>query len=66
MIASVRVVVEHAIGGVKRCRIVKDTIRLYNYAIRDMVIETCTALHNFRLKCRGGNKPHPMFRFSLS
>ena len=63
LIASVRVVVEHAIGGVKRCRIVKDTIRLYNYTIRDMVIETCTALHNFRCRSRGRNTPHPLFRF---
>lgn len=65
IIASVRVVVEHAIGGVKRCRIVKEAIRLYNYWIRDMIIETCTALHNFRVNSRGGNQPHPMFRFSL-
>ena len=59
IIASVRVVVEHAIGGVKRCRIVKDTIWLYNYTIRDMLIETCAKRHKFRLKSRGANKPHP-------
>ena len=61
-IAGVRIVIEHAIGGVKRCRIVKETIRLYNYWIRDRVMETCTALHNFRIKCRGRHQTHPMFR----
>jgi hypothetical protein len=28
LIASVRIVVEHVIAGVKRCRIVKDVFRL--------------------------------------
>lgn len=60
-IASVRIVVEHAIGGVKRCRIMKDTIRLHGLEIRDRVIETCTALHNFRLKLRPTYKVNQLF-----
>jgi hypothetical protein len=51
-IASVRIVVEHAIGGLKRCRICKEIIRIYNPYIRDSIVETCAALHNFRLAWR--------------
>mgnify|MGYP000607373992 FL=1 len=55
-IASIRIVVEHAIGGLKRCRICKEIIRIYDDNIRDSVIETCAALHNFRLAFRGNYK----------
>jgi hypothetical protein len=48
-ISSIRIRIEHAIGGVKRYRIVKDTIRLLKDGIRDIVMETCCGLHNFRL-----------------
>lgn len=60
-IASVRIVVEHAIGGVKRCRIMKDIIRLHSLVIRDRVIETCTALHNFRVRIRKPYKINQLF-----
>lgn len=60
-ISSVRIVVEHAIGGMKRCRIIKDRIRLYKYEIRDMVMEICAALHNFRLRQRKGYQHHEIF-----
>ena len=52
LIASIRIVAEHAIGGVKRCRILKDTIRLYCAKLRDKVIETCVGLHNLRVSKR--------------
>jgi len=51
-IATIRIQVEHAIGGVKRYRIVKDKIRNWKQGFRDQVMETCCALHNFRLKFR--------------
>jgi len=51
-ISSIRIRIEHAIGGVKRYRIVKDTIRLLKDGIRDIVMETCCGLHNFRLQYR--------------
>ena len=51
-ISSIRVRVEHAIGGVKRFRIVKDKLRLWKRGLRDIVIETCCGLHNFRLNFR--------------
>jgi len=51
-ISSIRIRIEHAIGGVKRYRIVKDKIRLFKDGIRDTVMETCCGLHNFRLQYR--------------
>jgi hypothetical protein len=51
-ISSIRIRIEHAIGGVKRYRIVKDKIRLLKDRIRDTVMETCCGLHNFRLQYR--------------
>jgi len=57
-ISSIRVRIEHAIGGVKRYRIVKDTIRLLKDGVRDVVMETCCGLHNFRLQFRPWNYAH--------
>jgi len=52
VISSVRVRIEHAIGGVKRYKIVKETIRNWKKGFKDKVLETCCGLHNFRLKFR--------------
>jgi hypothetical protein len=54
-ISSIRIRIEQAIGGVKRYRIVKDTIRLLKDGIRDAVMETCGGLHNVRLQYRPWN-----------
>jgi hypothetical protein len=54
-ISSIRIRIEHAIGGVKRYRIVKDKIRLLKDQIRDTIMETCCGLHNFRLQYRPWN-----------
>jgi hypothetical protein len=51
-ISSIRIRIEHAIGGVKRYRIVKDKIRLLKDGIRDTMMETCCGLHNYRLQYR--------------
>ena len=51
-ISKIRIRVEHAIGGVKRYRIVKDKIRNWKKGFRDQVMETCCGLHNFRLNFR--------------
>lgn len=51
-IASIRMQIEHVIGSVKRCRIVKDKLRLWREHSRDQVMETCCGLHNFRLRYR--------------
>jgi hypothetical protein len=51
-ISSIRIRIEHAIGRVKRYRIVKEKIRLLKDGMRDTVMETCCGLHSFRLKYR--------------
>jgi hypothetical protein len=51
-IASEKMRIEHTIGSVKRCRIVKDKIRYWQDNIRDMVMEIACGLHNFRLRFR--------------
>lgn len=48
-VSSLRVVVEHAISGVKRCRIVKERCRSFAARFRDQVMLTCTGLHNLRV-----------------
>jgi hypothetical protein len=50
--SSIRIRIEHAIGGVKRYRMVKDTMRLLKDGLRDTVMETWCGLHNFRLQYR--------------
>jgi len=52
IISSVRIKVEHAIAGVKRCRIVKDILRLTKAGIADLVMENACALHNLRVDMR--------------
>ena len=49
-VARRRVRIEHVNSRVKRCRIVKDTLRLLKAGLRDLVMEICCALHNFRLR----------------
>jgi len=58
LISSVRVVVEHVIAGVKRCRIVKDVLRLTKEGVSDLVMEIACGLHNLRVSCR---HPLPVF-----
>lgn len=48
-VSSIRICVEHAISGVKRCRVIKDKCRHFSQHFRDQVIEICTGLHNFRV-----------------
>ena len=45
-----RLRIEHVNSSVKRCRIVKDRLRLWKTGIRDQVMELCCALHNFRVR----------------
>ena len=49
-IARRRVRIEHVNSSVKRCRIVHDTNRLRKAGVRDLVMEICCALHNFRVR----------------
>jgi hypothetical protein len=45
-----RLRIEPVKSSVKRCRIVKDRIRLWKEGVRDLVMELCCALHNFRVR----------------
>jgi hypothetical protein len=45
-------VVEHALAGVKRCRIVKDVLRHTKLGFTDLVMDVACALHNLRLTFR--------------
>ena len=42
-----RLRIEHVNSSVKRCRIVKDRLRLWKQGIHDRVMEISCALHNF-------------------
>jgi hypothetical protein len=53
-------VVEHVIAGVKRCRIVKDALRLTKEDVSDRVMEVACGLHNLRVSHR-----HPPPRFDI-
>jgi hypothetical protein len=56
-ISQVRVRVEHAIGSIKRYRIVKDECRLRKNKFVDTILHTCSGLHNFRLQEKGFQYP---------
>jgi hypothetical protein len=45
-----RVRIEHVNSRVKRCRMRKETIRMWKAGIRDIVMEIGCALHNFRVR----------------
>ena len=48
-ISKFRVLVEHAICGAKRCRIVKDRLRCHKLGYDDLIMELACGLHNFRI-----------------
>jgi hypothetical protein len=45
-----RLRIEPVNRSVKRCRIVKDRIRLWKDGVRDVVMARCCALHTFRVR----------------
>ncbi len=45
-----RLRIEPVNSSVKRCRIVKDRLRLWKQGVRDLVMELCCALHNLRVR----------------
>ena len=52
LLSSLRVVVEHVIGGLKRLHIVKDIYRNKKENFEDLVMEIAAGLHNFRTDFR--------------
>lgn len=51
-VSSGRIVVEHVIAGVKRCRIVKDILRNWKSDFDDLIMELACGLHNLRVTKR--------------
>jgi len=45
-----RLRIEHVNKYLSKSRIVKDRIRLWKQGVRDLVMELCCALHNFRVR----------------
>lgn len=60
LLSSARIVVEHSLSGVKRCRIVKDVLRNTKAGFSDLVMEVACALHNLRVEFR-----HPLSTFAI-
>ena len=52
LLSSYRIGVEHAIAGVKRCRIVLDTFRNWRKNLVDEVMLAASGLHNLRVNTR--------------
>ncbi|EDY95595.1 hypothetical protein BACPLE_01871 [Phocaeicola plebeius DSM 17135] len=48
-IFEIRIKVEHAIGGMKKGRIVKEQFRCHKFSFENMVILIACGLHNFRI-----------------
>jgi len=63
-VSKIRVCVEHAICGIKRCRIVKDKCRHFSQQFRDQIIAICTGLHNFRV-CSPFRKYKSKFKWAV-
>jgi hypothetical protein len=59
--SSVRIVVENVLCGIKRCRIVKDTLRLTTKGLSAVVMEITCGLHNLRVIVR-----HPLQTLDLT
>jgi len=51
-IGATRVKIEHAFGGVKRLKIVRNKIRLKTYFVRDIAFKIAVGLHNLRVESR--------------
>jgi hypothetical protein len=48
-ISSFRILVEHAIGAVKKCRIIKERLRCRKFGFDDLVMLIACGIHNFRI-----------------
>lgn len=48
-ISSFRILVEHAICGIKKCRILKERFRCRKFGFDDLVMLIACGLHNFRI-----------------
>ena len=51
VLASKRIVVEHALAGLKRYRILSDRLRMHDFGFYDVILGVCAGLWNFYLSC---------------
>ena len=51
LLASERIYVEHAIGGMKRYRILSDRLRVHDVELYNVIFGVCAGLWNFYLTC---------------
>jgi len=49
LLASERIYVEHAIGGMKRYRILSDRLRIHDVELYNVILGVCAGLWNFYL-----------------
>jgi hypothetical protein len=49
ILACARIYVEHAIGGMKRYRILSDRLRVHDVELYDVILGVCAGLWNFYL-----------------
>lgn len=49
LLASQRIYVEHAIGGMKRYRILSDRLRVHDVELYNVILGVCAGLWNFYL-----------------
>jgi hypothetical protein len=57
LISKTRILVEHVLSRLKRCRIVKDVFRNLKDGLSDTVMEIAAGLHNLRTAFRRSPKP---------
>lgn len=51
VLAGKRIVVEHALAGLKRYRILSDRLRMHNLTTYNVILGVCAGLWNFYLSC---------------
>lgn len=51
LLASKRIIVEHAIAGLKRYRILSDRLRSHDLKLYNVILGVCAGLWNFYLSC---------------
>lgn len=51
-ISSKRILIEHAIGGVKILRILKDELRIYKEKTRNLIMQIACAIHNLKMNIK--------------
>lgn len=49
-VSKVRIYVEHAIGGLKRYRVLINRNRLKKYSLKNDILGICAGLWNFKIK----------------